>query len=64
MGQRGHSKSREYNFFYRKGNENSQMRAGFFVHHRIVSAVKIVEFVNDSVSYIRSLAISSVARIL
>jgi hypothetical protein len=42
----------DYIFFYRKGNENHQMGAGFFVHHRIVSAVKRVEFIRDRVSYI------------
>ena len=38
-------------FFYRKRNENRQLGTVFFVHNRIVPAVKRVEFVSDRMSY-------------
>jgi hypothetical protein len=48
----GMVRAAEYIFFYGKGNKNHQFGTGFIVHHRLVSAVKNVEFVIDRMSYI------------
>jgi hypothetical protein len=48
----GRVRTEDFNFFCRKGKENQQLGRGVYVHHRIVSAVKTVEFVSDRMSYI------------
>jgi hypothetical protein len=38
--------------FYRKGNNNNKLGTGVYLHKRIISAVKRVEFVNDRMLFI------------
>jgi len=45
-------RAEDYNFFNGKGNESHQLGTGFFVHHRVVSAVKRAEFVSVRVLHI------------
>ena len=44
----GRVRAGDFYFFYGKGNENYLLGTGFFLHYRIVSAVKRAEFVDDS----------------
>jgi hypothetical protein len=47
----GTVRARDCTFFNGKENERPHLRTGFFVHQRIVSAIKRVEFISDRMSY-------------
>jgi exonuclease III len=48
----GTERAEDYTFSYGQGNGDHQLRTGFFVHTKIVSAVRRVEFISDRMSYI------------
>jgi hypothetical protein len=48
----GTERAEDYTFFYGEGNVDHQLGTGFFLHKRIVSAVRRVEFISDRMSYI------------
>jgi hypothetical protein len=48
----GNESAGDYTFFYGNENADHHLGSGFFVHKRIISAAKRVEFVSDRMSYI------------
>jgi exonuclease III len=48
----GTERTEDYTFFYGEGNEGYHLGTGYFVHKRIISAIKRPEFVSDRMSYI------------
>jgi hypothetical protein len=52
MGGQSHRTSRGIYVFLWRGKENDELVKGFFVHNRIISAVKSIKFVSDRMSYI------------
>jgi exonuclease III len=48
----GTERAEDYMFFYGKGKYDHQLGTGFFIHKRIISAVRRAEFVSDRTSHI------------
>jgi hypothetical protein len=50
-GKNSTEQAEDYTFFCGEGNGDHQLGTGFFVHKRIISAVRRVEFISDRMSY-------------
>jgi exonuclease III len=48
----GTEQAEDDTFFYGQGNGDHQLGTGFFIHQRIVSVVRRLEFISDRMSYI------------
>jgi exonuclease III len=48
----GTERAEDYTFCYGQGNGDHQLGTGFFVHKKIISAVRRVEFIWDRMSYV------------
>jgi exonuclease III len=48
----GTERAEDYAFFYGQGNGDHQLGTGFFVHKRIISVDRRVEFISDRMLYI------------
>jgi exonuclease III len=48
----GTERAEDCTFFYGQGNGDHQLGTGYFVYKRIISALRRMEFVSDSVLYI------------
>jgi hypothetical protein len=42
----------DYTYFYGEGNGDHQIGTDFFLHWRVISAVRSVEFISDRMSYV------------
>jgi hypothetical protein len=48
----GTERAEDCTFLYGQGNGDHQLGTGFFVHKRIISAARRMEFISDRMSYI------------